>query len=428
MKSKFIHLNAHLDLKWKTDLEKSVIIENMNERNWEKADEDEDDWNIMWANVNTVRQIFNPKFGFRLTDDQLINHFPNFFELTRKDLMAKNVKRYKRELEKENGITLNNSRAAGSDQDFLPQTYILPQDYSIFQDDFNRHPNKKWIVKPAGRSQGKGIMIITKLAQVKNLSSQLFKQDPQGKDNFVVSRYIDNPMLVGGKKFDLRLYILITNYKPLRIWKYENGFARFCNETYDTNCDDPENMYAHLTNVAIQKTSDKYSESHGGKWSLESVQIFIELNYGRKKVKKLLEDMQNIYIQSAKSVQGVIFNDKHCFEMYGFDIMIDANCKPWLIEINSSPAQTTTTKEDKIMKKELLNDIFNIVIPHDWLKNKHKVGADTCKDTRVGKFLLIHDESNEKTFKNNSYLKKNTGQSNRVNTPKYLGRKTAQRI
>ena len=35
------------------------------------------------------------------------------------------------------------------------------------------------------------------------------------------------------------------------------------------------------------------------------------------------------------------------------------------------------------MKKELLNDIFNIVIPHDWLKNKHKVGADTCKDTRV---------------------------------------------
>ena len=62
-------------------------------------------------------------------------------------------------------------------------------------------------------------MIITKLAQVKNLSNQLFKQDPQGKDNFVVSRYIDNPMLVGGKKFDLRLYILITNYKPLRIWK-----------------------------------------------------------------------------------------------------------------------------------------------------------------------------------------------------------------
>jgi hypothetical protein len=41
-----------------------------------------------------------------------------------------------------------------------------------------------------------------------------------------------------------------------------------------------------------------------------------------------------------------------------------------------------------MLKKELINDIFNIVMPNDWLKNKHKVGADTCKDTRVGFFPL----------------------------------------
>jgi hypothetical protein len=41
-----------------------------------------------------------------------------------------------------------------------------------------------------------------------------------------------------------------------------------------------------------------------------------------------------------------------------------------------------------MLKKELINDIFNIVMPNDWLKNKHKVGADTCKDTRVGFFSL----------------------------------------
>lgn len=163
-----IHLNAHLDVKWKSDFDKSVIIENFEDRNWEKVDDDDDDWNILWANVNTVRQIFNPKFGFRLTDDQLINHFPNFYELTRKDLMAKNIKRYRREIEKENGVSLANSRAMGGADDFLPQTYILPQDYSIFLDDFNRHPGKRWIVKPAGKSQGKGIYIITKLSQVKN--------------------------------------------------------------------------------------------------------------------------------------------------------------------------------------------------------------------------------------------------------------------
>jgi tubulin polyglutamylase TTLL1 len=76
-------------------------------------------------------------------------------------------------------------------------------------------------VKPAGKSQGKGISIITKLNQVKALSNQLFsnRSDPLGKENWVVSRYIDNPMLVGGKKFDLRLYCLVTNYRPLKVWK-----------------------------------------------------------------------------------------------------------------------------------------------------------------------------------------------------------------
>jgi tubulin polyglutamylase TTLL1 len=72
--------------------------------------------------------------------------------------------------------------------------------------------------------------------------------------------------------------------------------------------------------------------------------------------------------------------------MYGFDILIDSNYKPWLLEINASPSLTTTTKEDKILKKGLLNDLFNIVMPADWLKNRSKIGADTCKETKVGKF------------------------------------------
>ena len=71
-------------------------------------------------------------------------------------------------------------------------------------------------------------------------------------------------------------------------------------------------------------------------------------------------------VTTLKSVQNIIINDKHCFEMYGYDILIDSNCKPWLIEINASPSLSATTKTDKALKMGLIRDIYNIVIPEDW--------------------------------------------------------------
>lgn len=87
-------------LRWKSDFDKEVVIENFIARGWTKADKEEEDWNIYWATVWNVRNMFNPKTGIRLHDGQIINHFPNHYELTRKDLMVKNLKRYKKELEK----------------------------------------------------------------------------------------------------------------------------------------------------------------------------------------------------------------------------------------------------------------------------------------------------------------------------------------
>ena len=82
----------------------------------------------------------------------------------------------------------------------------------------------------------------------------------------MISKYIDKPLLVGGKKFDLRLYVLVTSYKPLRVWYHNGGFARFCTEKYTPDVAELDNMMIHLTNVAIQKGGDEYNDVHGGKW------------------------------------------------------------------------------------------------------------------------------------------------------------------
>lgn len=67
-------------------------------------------------------------------------------------------------------------------------------------------------------------------------------------------RYVDNPLLIGGKKFDLRLYVLVLSYKPLKVYMCRLGFARFCNVKFTTEVAALDNMFVHLTNVAIQKT------------------------------------------------------------------------------------------------------------------------------------------------------------------------------
>lgn len=56
---------------------------------------------------------------------------------------------------------------------------------------------------------------------------------------------------------------------------YDEGFARFCNQLYSSDIAEMDNMFVHLTNVAIQKFSEKYSQVHGGKWSLKCLKFYI---------------------------------------------------------------------------------------------------------------------------------------------------------
>jgi tubulin polyglutamylase TTLL1 len=64
----------------------------------------------------------------------------------------------------------------------------------------------------------------------------------------------------------------------------------------------------------------------------------------------------------------MIINDKHCFEVYGYDVLIDTNLKPWLIEVNSSPSLSSTTESDRILKMGMIGDTFEVVVPPQWFE------------------------------------------------------------
>jgi len=162
-----------------------------------------------------------------------------------------------------------------------------------------------------------------------------------------------------------------------------------------------------------KKKAENYNKkNHGGKWNLKNLRIYLEMNYGFDKASKCFNDIKGVIINSLKSVQSVIHNDKHCFECYGYDIILDANLKPWLIEINASPSLSTTTIADKKLKKNLISDIYNAVVTEKWFEEKGKPGTNTTTKIREGDFDLIYDETNLLSVKKKD-LKKITPISNK---------------
>lgn len=125
----------------------------------------------------------------------------------------------------------------------------------MFVEEYRKNTQSTWIMKPTGKSQGAGIFLINKLSKLKRWSREAKTSfhPAIGKESYVISRYIDNPLLIGGKKFDMRLYVLVTSFRPLKAYLFKLGFCRFCTVKYDTSVTELDNMYVHLTNVSVQK-------------------------------------------------------------------------------------------------------------------------------------------------------------------------------
>ncbi|CAH1779549.1 unnamed protein product [Owenia fusiformis] len=355
----------------------NTILDLLKDRGWQEVTGDSNEvWDFYWCDVGWMKEYFD---HFYMEEHIKISHFRNHYELTRKNLMVKNLKRIRKQVEREQG------KLEAQRWDFFPTTYELPSEYHIFVEEFKKNPNTIWIMKPVAKSQGKGIFLFRRLKDITDWKKGEYQtqMDPnrEAPETYVVQRYIEDPYLIGGRKFDLRVYVLVTSYVPLKAWLYRSGFARLSNSRF--SMDSIDDAYVHLTNVAIQKTAPDYDPEKGCKWSMQQLRQFLIAKHGLEAVKVMMRKMDEIFINSLLSVQKVMINDKHCFELYGYDIMLDAQLKPWLIEVNASPSLTASSKEDYDLKYGLLDDVVNVIDMENRLTGKEK---------RIGGFDLIWDD------------------------------------
>ncbi|KAJ0396842.1 hypothetical protein P43SY_001789 [Pythium insidiosum] len=319
------------------------------------------DWDLHWADVGWIREhldAFTP-----LQDHQRVNHFQNHYELTRKDLLVKNLKRMKRQLQRSADA---DARAEAEQYDFWAATFVLPTEYGLFLEEFKRQPGARWIMKPIGKAQGKGIFLFEKLSDISDWKrDHTWKADggvpAKTADTYIVQKYIATPYTIGGKKFDLRLYVLVTSFSPLTFWLHRAGFGRFSHTRYSVDTQDMDNLHMHLTNASVQKTADAYDRSMGCKWLLRDLKLFLASQHGLAAVDQLFHDIQMVITRSLLAVQQVVIQDKHCFELYGYDVLVDSALKPWLLEVNASPSLTADTEQDCALKRSVVQHTLDVV-------------------------------------------------------------------
>ncbi|KAI9101639.1 tubulin-tyrosine ligase family-domain-containing protein [Phlyctochytrium arcticum] len=285
-----------------------------------------------------------------------VNHFPMSFQIGRKDKLWRNYIRCQGTW----GFQLFN---------FLPETYLLPTHLPSLMRIF--HSQTHWIVKPPASARGHGIRVITHP-----------KKLPK-KRKVVVSRYITKPYLIGGRKFDIRLYVVVTSWEPLRVYLAEEGIVRFASQKYTTSVKSAGNRYIHLTNYSVSRhakdkgsqpdtpetflLSDPRFSATASKWSFTTLQDYFHAT--NVNVAPVIQEIHRVVVKTiiaghASNSSGVKLyaqNPSTFYELFGFDILLDAQLKPWLMEVNISPSLKASCDMDWKIKSTMVTDLFNLV-------------------------------------------------------------------
>lgn len=251
--------------------------------------------------------------------------------------------------------------------DFMPDSLVLPKQWDELRIAMERDSFQWWILKPCSSSQGKGIIITNKFSDLAHKKGM----------NLVASHYVSNPLLIDGLKFDLRIYVAVTSINPLRIYMYDEGLTRFATTKYeppDDNVNNKQGKFTHLTNYAINKNNKEgyvktsgLDDFKGSKWSLTGLRKVLRANeiddvlvFGKIKdiVIKTFISVENE--MKREFFQQVPFRN-NCFQLFGFDIMIDDKLNAWLLEVNQNPSLSYDTQLDLTIKGSLISDLLNLI-------------------------------------------------------------------
>ena len=267
---------------------------------------------------------------------QVINRIPNMYVICRKATLARIIHHIKPFFPNEFS--------------FIPKTYILPYQRTEFCRAVNKGI-KRHIVKPDNGSLGQGITIVEP-------KSQFMTDDSL----YVAQEYIQS-CHINKHKFDLRIYVLIASVSPLEIYVYRDGVARFCSDEIGENT-----IFSQITNVSLNKGNPEMEEM-----STISKLVSDVLPLLNTDVSSIWEKIDRVivltilasykYLKQAEQKQCPPIVYPRCFQILGFDILLDEMHNPHVLEVNYRPSLDYYQSRERRMKVGMIRDALRIAAP-----------------------------------------------------------------
>jgi hypothetical protein len=221
----------------------------------------------------------------------------------------------------------------------------------------------KWFLKPSKGYGGTGIRILDDPHKAEEFfrkktvgyPKEIFKLDPRLSRNmkaeYVLQRGVDNPLLLHGYKFDMRVWVLFSfhNKKRFNVYLYDDAFLRVSSKLYDSESVNP---MINLTNLTFhQKQKSTISKTYTMK-----KQPFYEEVYP-----KILDATRDVVNRLKKSI---VAGPQKGYEILGFDYIIDESLRPFLLEINRHIGYPVGARNKSVVNLiyKMMRDVVKLAI------------------------------------------------------------------
>lgn len=297
-----------------------------------------------------------------LNPHQLLNHFPNEQAVINKGFLTQVLKAY------DEKVTDSDVRLS----DLYPESFCMfePVDRKRFFDQLPKVDSRDniWIYKPGAESRGRGIEIMWRTNKLKKKYGSLKDKYITDKvEQGIVQRYIKNPLLLNGRKSEVRVYWLLASINPLRVLLFDEGTVRLNSLPYQL--DNFDNQLIHITNVYQQYKHPDYDPNVVLKWSFKDLNRYL---YEEKKV--AVEDFTtSILMPKLKKYLAFVARaglegfatdypaQGDCFGAYGADVIIDDTLNPIISEIQKGPGLSFSDPIKKNIIPPMLGEAARIM-------------------------------------------------------------------